>query len=676
MACVLFKKIRAPVFFHSYKILSQKRTQFQLLSLFSLSIGNIHANPNEESVPSFSSRLLSKTHLVPVNLEKSSPCGRNPCGEIISSNKTITSYVRSGDLDSALQFFNGMAVKTTVTWNSILTGYSKRPGKVTQARELFDKIPQPDTVSYNIMLSCYIHNHDIDIAWDFFLLIPIKDIASWNTMISGYARKGMMAKAHELFFEMPEKNSVSWSAMISGYVECGNLDSALELFKAAPVKSVVAWTAVITGYMKFGLVELAEKLFWEMKVKNLVTWNAMIAGYIDNCRAEDGLKLFKVMLGFCIRPNPSSLSSVLLGCSQLSALQLGRQVHQLVCKFSICDDTTASTSLISMYCKCGDLEDAWKLFLETPGKDVVTWNAMISGCAQHGEGEKALHLFEKMRVDGIKPDWVTFIAVLLACSHAGLVDLGKRLFDSMVRDYGVDAKPDHYTCLVDLLGRAGKLIEAVDLIKKMPFNPHSAIFGTLLGACRIHKNLEVAEFAAKNLLKLDPTSAACYVQLANVYAAMKRWDNVSGIRRSMKDNKVIKTPGYSWVEVKSVVHQFRSGDRMHPELASIYEKLRELEKKMKLAGYVPDLDFALHDVEGELKEQLLLSHSEKLAIAFGLMKVPLGTPIRVFKNLRVCGDCHHATKYISAIENREIIVRDTTRFHHFKDGICSCKDYW
>jgi pentatricopeptide repeat protein len=329
-----------------------------------------------------------------------------------------------------------------------------------------------------------------------------------------------------------------------------------------------------------------------------------------------------------------------------------------------------------MYCKCGVLEDGWKLFVQVPRRDVVTWNAMISGYAQHGEGKKALGLFDEMIEKGMKPDWITFVAVLMACNHAGFTDLGVKYFHSMAKDYGLVAKPDHYTCMVDLLGRAGKLVEAVDLIEKMPFKPHAAVFGTLLGACRIHKNTEMAEFASQKLLNLDPASATGYVQLANVYAATKRWDHVARVRKSMKSCKVVKTPGYSWIEVKSMAHQFRSGDKFHPELASIHGKLKELEKKMKLAGYVPDLEFALHDVGEEQKEQLLLWHSEKLAIAYGLIKLPPGTPIRVFKNLRVCGDCHRAIKYISQIERREIIVRDTTRFHHFKDGHCSCADYW
>ncbi|MBA0788428.1 hypothetical protein Gotri_025092 [Gossypium trilobum] len=647
-----------------------------------------NANPNLEAVPSnfhahspqrpnlLSTHNLTSTHPAAPSLDKSPPFDQNTLNDTISSNKIITSYIRSGDLSSALRVFGNMTVKTTVTWNAMLAGYSRKPGKLTEAQKLFDQIPEKDTVSYNIMLAGYVQNSDMETVWSFFNSMPSKDIASWNTMISGFAQKGAMAKARELFLAMPEKNGVTWSAMISGYVECGALELAEEFFEFAAVKSVVAWTAMISGYMKFGKIEKAERLFKEMPVKNLVTWNAMIAGYVENCRAEDGLKIFRIMLRYGIRPNHSSLSSVLLGCSELSALQLGKQVHQLVCKSSLRDDTTACTSLISMYCKCGVLDDAWKLFLETKSKDIVSWNAMISGYAQHGAGEKALHLFEEMRGEGIKPDWITFVAVLLACNHAGLVDIGVRYFDSMVKDYGVEPRPDHYTCMVDLLGRAGKLVEAVDLIKKMPFKPHSAIFGTLLGACRIHKNLELAEFAAQNLLNLDPQSAAGYVQLANVYAATNKWDHVARVRCSMKDNKVVKTPGYSWIEIKNTVHEFRSGDRVHPELASIHEKLNELEKKMKLAGYVPDLESALHDVGEEQKEQLLLWHSEKLAIAFGLIAVPYGTPIRVFKNLRVCGDCHRAIKYISAIERREIIVRDTVRFHHFMGGCCSCGDYW
>ncbi|XP_010275459.1 PREDICTED: pentatricopeptide repeat-containing protein At4g16835, mitochondrial [Nelumbo nucifera] len=667
-------------------LVSQTKYRYSPLSNFRF----LHPNANrgrdtEATNGSSRSHPAGKTNVVPTDKMTSrkpifngklGQFDRYGFGDIVSSNKMITSYIRSGDLDSALRIFENMTVKTTVTWNSILAGYSRQAGKLREARQLFDRIPEPDTVSFNTMLACYFHNSDIESARRFFDRMPVRDAASWNTMISGLSQNGKMAEAHELFKVMPEKNSVSWSAMISGYVEAGCLDSAVELFQQAPVKSVVAWTAMITGFMKSGKIESAEELFKEMPDRNLVTWNAMVAGYVENGQAETGLKLFRRMVATGIRPNHSSFCSVLLGCSSLSALELGKQVHQFISKSSLSLNTTVGTSLISMYCKCGNLEDAQKLFSDMSQKDAVTWNAMISGYAQHGFGEKAICLFDEMTKRGIKPNWITFVAVLSACNHAGLVDLGIQYFNSMERDYGFEAMPDHYTCMVDLLGRAGLLVEAVDLIKQMPFKAHSAIFGTLLGACRIHKNLELAEFAAKNLLDLEPMSAAAYVQLANVYAAMKRWDQVARVRQLMKDKKVVKMPGYSWVEVKSVVHEFRSGDRVHPKLASIHAKLDDLEHRMKLAGYVPDLDFALHDVGEEQKEMILLRHSEKLAIAFALISAPQGTQIRVFKNLRVCGDCHNAIKYISAIEKREIIVRDTTRFHHFRNGHCSCGDYW
>ncbi|KAK1564971.1 hypothetical protein Q3G72_016025 [Acer saccharum] len=321
--------------------------------LSTFTIRNPHVNQNKESIPS---NFPPKTSLVPSNNMTPKPTTTtlsNPqiCHEIVSSNKIITSYIRSGDLHSALRVFDNMRIKTTVTWNSMLAGYSKNRGNLKDAQQLFDKIPQPDTVSYNIMLSCILLNSDdIETALDFFNRFPFKDIASWNTMISGFAQNKNMVKAQELFLAMPEKNSVSWSAMISGYVECGDLDKALQLFRAAPVKSVVAWTATISGCMKFGNVSLAETLFNEMPVKNLVTWNAMIAGYVENCRAEDGLKLFRMMVRFGIKPNASSLTSVLLGCSELSALQLGKQIHQLVFKSPLCNDSTAATSLISRRC--------------------------------------------------------------------------------------------------------------------------------------------------------------------------------------------------------------------------------------------------------------------------------------------------------------------------------------
>ncbi|WOK98085.1 hypothetical protein Cni_G06795 [Canna indica] len=595
-----------------------------------------------------------------------------------ASNKAIAAYARNGDLRSALKVFDAMPRPNTVSWNSLLAGYARKPRRLAEALSLFARIPRPDVVSYNTLLSCHLLNADLRGARRLFDAMPLRDVASWNTLLSGLARVGAMDEVRQLFSEMPQKNPVSWNAIVSGFAGAGDMALAEEYFHRAPQKSdVVLWTAMISGYMDAGNVAKAQELFDAMPVRNLVSWNAVLAGYVKNNRPEDGLKHFQKMIeSAVVRPNPSTLSSALLGCSNLSALTLGKQIHQLAHKMPLILDSTVGTSLMSMYCKCGDLDDARALFSEIQAKDVVTWNAMISGFAQHGFGTKAIQLFNEMRNDGVDPNGITFVAVLSACNHAGLLELGIQYFESMKKDYHVEPESDHYSCMVDILCRAGSLGKAVDLIRSMPLKPHPAVFGTLLGACRIHKKLEFAEFAAQRLVELDPQSAEAYVQLANVYASVNRWEDVSRVRKFMKQNGIIKMPGYSWIELKGIFHEFRSGDRIHPQLDLIHQKLSEMEKRMKAAGYVPNLAFDLHDVREDQKEQMLMRHSERLAIAFGLINTSHWITLRIFKNLRVCGDCHNAAKFISLIEERDIILRDTTRFHHFSNGSCSCKDYW
>ncbi|RZS18297.1 hypothetical protein BHM03_00050538 [Ensete ventricosum] len=586
-----------------------------------------------------------------------------------ASNKAVAAYVRNGDLRSALKVFNAMPRRNTVSWNSLLAGYSKKHGRLDEALRLFARIPRPDVVSYNTLLSCHLLNADLRGARRLFDAMTLKDVASWNTMLSGFSRIGAMDEARQLFSAMPQKNNVSWNVIVSGFARAGDMDSAEEHFRRAPDKNdVVLWTAMISGYMDAGNIDKARELFDAMPTRNLVSWNAMLAGYVKNNRAEDGLKHFRKMLVFpVVIPNPSTLSSALLGCSNLSALALGKQIHQLAHKLSLILDSTVGTSLMSMYCKCGELDDACVLFDGIQTKDVVTWNAMVSGYAQHGHGVKAIELFDAMKLEGVEPNSITFVAVLTACNHAGLLELGIQYFESMKKEYGVEPESDHYSCMVDLLCRAGSLGKAVDLILSMPFKPHPAVFGTLLGACRIHKSLEFAEFAAHRLVESEPQSARAYVQLANVYASMNKWGDVSRVRKSMKQNDIVKMPGYSWIELRGTFHEFRSGDRIHPQLDLIHQKLSEVEKRMKAVGYVPDLSFDLHDVGEDQKELMLMRHSEKLAIAFGLISTLQGTTLRVFKNLRVCGDCHNAAKFLSLIEKRDIILRDTTRFHHFSN---------
>ncbi|WVZ95035.1 hypothetical protein U9M48_040842 [Paspalum notatum var. saurae] len=605
---------------------------------------------------------------------------RRPCLLAVARPLTtaaVAAAVRRGDLAGAEAAFASTEPKTTATYNCLLAGYA-RLARLADARHLFGSIPHPDVFSYNTLLSCHFACGDVDGAWRLFSTMPARDVASWNTMVSGLSKNGAVAEAVAVFRVMPARNAVSWNAAVAALACSGDMVAAEELFRNAPEKEdAILWTAMVSGYMDTGDVHRALEYFRAMPARNLVSWNAVVAGFVKNSRAGDALRVFKTMVeGGALRPNASTLSSVLLGCSSLSALGFGRQVHQWCVKLPLSASVTVGTSLLSMYCKCGSLNDACRLFEEMRTRDIVAWNAMISGYAQHGDGGKAIGLFEKMKDEGVVPDWITFVAVLTACIHNGLCDFGIQCFETMQEAYNIEPRVDHYSCMVDLLCRAGLLERAVNMIRSMPFEPHPSSYGTLLTACRIYKNLEFAEFAAGKLIEQDPENAGAYVTLANIYAVANRWADVSRVRRWMRDNAVAKTPGYSWIEIKGARHEFRSNDRLHPQLDLIHNKLDQLEDLMKAMGYVPDLDFALHDVEESLKAQMLMRHSEKLAIAFGLISTPPGMILRIFKNLRVCGDCHNAAKLISKIEDREIILRDTTRFHHFRGGHCSCGDYW
>lgn len=340
------------------------------------------------------------------------------------------------------------------------------------------------------------------------------------------------------------------------------------------------------------------------------------------------------------------------------------------------DNVIVGTSIIDMYCKCGRVETAKKTFDGMKEKNVKSWTAMVAGYGMHGGAREALDLFYKMTGAGVKPNYITFVSVLSACSHAGLLDEGWYWFNSMNHKFNVEPGVEHYSCMVDLLGRAGYLNEAYDLIKRMRAKPDFVLWGSLLAACRIHKNVELAEISARQLFELDSSNCGYYILLSNIYADAGRWKEVERMRVLMKDRGLIKPPGFSLVELKGKVHLFLVGDKEHPECEKIYRFLEELTVKLQQAGYVPNMASVLHDVDEEEKEMALRVHSEKLAVAFGIMNSFHGSTIHIIKNLRVCSDCHIAIKLISKIVDREIVVRDAKRFHHFKGGLCTCGDYW
>ncbi|PKI75115.1 hypothetical protein CRG98_004450 [Punica granatum] len=434
--------------------------------------------------------------------------------------------------------------------------------------------------------------------------------------------------------------------------------------------------ALVDMYAKCGEVETARLVFDEMPVRDLVSWTSMISGYAHSGYNGETLEFFDMMRESGVSPNRVGLLSGLLACGNLGALRKGEWFHGHAIRTGFEHDILVTTALIDTYTKCGNLASARRKFDESEGKDVVCWSSMIASYGTHGDVREALGLFDKMVGLGWRPNHVTFTCVLSACSHAGLLDEGKMYFEMMTKEFGLEPRLNNYACMVDLLGRSGRLSEAQRLIEEMPLKPDVGVWGSLLGACRIHGDLDLAEKIADRVFELDPFHGGYHVLLSNIYAAKSRWHEVEKIRKMMIGRGANKTPGFSLVEFNSAVHKFGVGDRSNPRSDEIYSKLEELGVAMKRLGHIPSTDFVLHDIEEEAKEEALLFHSEKLAVAFGLISTRPGTTIRVTKNLRICGDCHNAIKLISKIEERTIIVRDMHRFHHFKGGECSCRDYW
>ncbi|CBI20594.3 unnamed protein product, partial [Vitis vinifera] len=429
--------------------------------------------------------------------------------------------------------------------------------------------------------------------------------------------------------------------------------------------------SLIDMYFKAGYLLLARHLFDEMFVRdrNVVCWNAMIAGYAQNEKYSDAIEVFRMMQQFGgVVPNDVTLVSVLPACAHLGALDLGKWIDGFISRREMALGLFLGNALADMYAKCGCITEARRVFNKMEERDVISWSIIICGLAMYGHADEAFGCFYEMLDCGEKPNDVVFMGLLTACTHAGLVKKGLNCFNTMDKEYGVSPKVEHYGCVVDLLSRAGELDKAEDMISSMPMKPNVIIWGALLGGCRIYRDSGRGQRVVQHILELDSDHSGSYVYLANVYSSMGRLDDAAKCRLRMRENGVLKTPGCSWIEVDNTVHEFFMGDLSHPESNKIYSMIRELMWKMKLAGYKPKTDLVVHSIDEEEKEDALSIHSEKLAIAFGLISTSEGTTIRVVKNLRICNDCHDAAKIISGIVKREIIVRDRSRFHHFKDG--------
>ncbi|KAF8389555.1 hypothetical protein HHK36_024071 [Tetracentron sinense] len=620
-----------------------------------------------------------------------------------------------GSIDYAKTLFHQQQNPTVLAWNSLIRGLSsnKKPLEAISSYQnmlqrgflpnnfTFPFVLKACTESSMIQYGVLIHTHviktglesdsyiqsslihlyaigkDLGAAKKLFDKCSEMDVVSWNSMIDGYVKCGGMKLAKSVFERMACRDVVSWNTMINGYGILGNIEEAKKLFDKMPERNVVSWNSMLAGYVKCGDVENACRIFREIPQRDVVSWNALLACYAQSGRSNEALSLFDEMQAVGVKPTEATIVSLLSACSHLGALNQGARLHTYINDHKIEINTILGTALTDMYAKCGSISRATEVFYSIESKDVLAWNTILIGMAMHGHSEVAHQLFKEMQDGGVAPDDITIVAMLSACSHAGMVEEGQRLLACMSSTYGIDPKVEHYGCVIDLLARSGLLEDAMDLIGTMPMEPNANAWGALLGGCRIHGNIDVGERVGKRLIDIQPHHSGRYVLLSNIYAAAKRWDDARNVRNLMKAKGVAKVPGVSMIELKGVVHRFVAGDQSHPESDHIYNKLSDISTRLKIAiGYSPDTEQVLFDIEEEEKENALSVHSEKLAIAFGFLHMGPEDAIRIVKNLRVCRDCHDVTKLISKVYSREIIVRDRNRFHHFKEGGCSCMDYW
>lgn len=420
-----------------------------------------------------------------------------------------------------------------------------------------------------------------------FRVMGERDIVSWNTMVRGLVKGNELREARRVFDEMPGRDAVSWNTMLDGYVKEGEMDAAFEMFQNMPKRNVVSWTTMMYGYCKAEEMEMARVLFDKMPARNAVCWTTIICGYAEKGMAKDAIGLFERMEETGLKLDDGIIISILAACGESGVLGLGKRLHSSIQRTGYKCSTHVGNALVDMYAKCGTLNKALTVFYGMAHRDLVSWNAMIQGLAMHGYGEKALKLFYRMKAEGFAPDRVTFIGVLCACTHAGFVDKGLHYFNAMETEYGVRQEIEHYGCVIDLLGRGGRLQEAFRIARSMPMEPNAIIWGSLVVACRMHNASEYAKEVLHHLIKLEPTDAGHFSILSSIYAAEGDWKSAASVRMQMKSTGIQKPSGASSIELDDQVHEFTVLDKSHPKSDSIYEVIDGLSLHLKRVGSVP-----------------------------------------------------------------------------------------
>ncbi|KMZ64814.1 Pentatricopeptide repeat protein 91 [Zostera marina] len=573
-------------------------------------------------------------------------------------SRIIAAYSSLQDLNSATLLFSSIkiSVADTIVFNALIRGHA-RFGSPETTLQLFRAMHvnniHPDHFTFPFILKSCISLQSLDLGRSVHSLCLILGL---------------------------HRDLYVGTSVMDMYVKLGEIRSGQYLFDSISMKDVSSWNVLIAGYLSIGSCERASDLFDKMTVRNVVSWTAMISGLAQNGMADRAISLFHAMEEQGVRPNWITIVSVLPACGQIASLEHGKKIHRHATSLTLDGIPAVQIALLSMYGRCGSLIDARRCFDRVTSEEgmdrrdlVVCYNTMIAAYGWNGRGVDVESCFEEMIGRGLEPDAVTFVSLLSGLTHSGLVEQGYRYFKRMRSFYHVEPSMEHYSCVVDLLGRCGRLEEAKAIIDGMPMEAGASVWGALLGGCSSERNLAIGEIAAERLFEMEAYNSGNYVLLSNMYAEVGRFERVEELRRKLRENEILKNPGCSWMEVKGKCYLFTS---CSPSPFVCESTLEKMLKKMKEAGYVADTRLCLHDVSEEEKEHSVIRHSEKLALAFGIMKCESRDKLRVTKNLRICVDCHNFSKLISQVYDREIVIRDVNRFHHFSQGSCSCHDYW
>uniref|UniRef100_A0A0E0KX33 DYW domain-containing protein n=1 Tax=Oryza punctata TaxID=4537 RepID=A0A0E0KX33_ORYPU len=645
------------------------------------------------------------------------------------NNNLIDMYAKCGKLDVAGEVFDGMPARNVVSWTALMVGFLHH-GEARECLRLFREMrgsgtsPNEFTLSatlkacgggtragvqiHGVCVRMGFEGHDVVAnslvvmyskgrwtgdARQVFDAIPFRNLATWNSMISGYAHAGHGRDSLLVFREMQRRHDeqpdeFTFASLLKACSGLGaaregaQVHAAMAVRGVSPASNPVLAGALLDVYVKCHCLPVAMQVFDGLERRNAIQWTTVIVGHAQEGQVKEAMCLFRRFWSSGVRTDGHVLSSVVAVFADFALVEQGKQVHCYTVKTPAGLDVSVANSLVDMYLKCGLTGEAGRLFREMPARNVVSWTAMINGVGKHGHGREAIDLFEEMQAECVEADEVAYLALLSACSHSGLVDECRRYFSRICQDRRMRLKAEHYACMVDLLGRAGELREAKELILIMPMEPTVGVWQTLLSACRVHKDVTVGREVGDVLLAVDGDNPVNYVMLSNILAEAGEWRECQRIRGIMRRKGLKKQGGCSWTEVDKEVHFFYGGgDDAHPQAGDIRRVLREVEVRMReQLGYSGDARFALHDVDEESRVESLREHSERLAVGLCLLRNGTGDGgggkvMRVYKNLRVCGDCHEFFKGLSAVVRRVVVVRDANRFHRFQNGACSCRDY-